>query len=577
MKRSVVRKICVLVCVMTLFSSFTVSAADKQVTMSDKEYVVTVDGANNLFMSNDKPVSGEVGSKVFLTYTVEKVSSNIAAQNGIIATTDNTADFPYVKEGKMCFDDKSVLYEEGYTYIFRFERTENGLEYECAKLKGKEAVTIKFAHATASSKEDDYTYFGVWTSASKEGKVSAVLNHVRCYDENGNDLGIHFNNESGYKNDELNNLLGFHPTINSSYSFKLEDAGQVAISNKYPCTGDVMYMEYEVKDVEKDDSIQHGVIATNSPTVKWPYQHGKGLALIDIYEKSQADKVLLREGGKYFVCMIRKEGSFVTYVQCTLKGKTETFTFTTKTGVYNEAFAHYCLWMYGPVTATFENVKCYDAKGNSLGIQLNRIDTPLSHKGEMEDYSKSQATYYCKENGALLELADKKNAVLSSNGEKKKGTYSIQADNDLYLILDEGKIEYEYNPLIIKDEEGNVYRRLREVKVTFVTGKENIEVLAKASNGYRVEEPENPVQEGRTFKGWYLGDGTAFDFQQVVAESTTLYAKWQDGDGNEYLAVNQEIEDTTNWPMVVSVIATAVLIVGFTIGGVVIVRRKRKA
>ena len=63
----------------------------------------------------------------------------------------------------------------------------------------------------------------------------------------------------------------------------------------------------------------------------------------------------------------------------------------------------------------------------------------------------------------------------------------------------------------------------------------------------------------------------------MVAESTTLYAKWQDGDGNEYLAVNQEIEHTTNWPMVISVVATAVLIVGFVIGGVVIIRRKRKA
>lgn len=581
-KRSVARKsIAFLIGVMTMISSFTVSAAERSdVKITDKEYAVTIDGASNLFMSNEKPLSGKVGSVMYLTYTVEEVTSNFAVQNGIAAARDNESEFPYAKEGTMRFDDESVLYDKGYTYVFRFERTKNGLEYECAKLKGSETVEINFKHNTQASKDDDYTYFGVWTTCgTKPERVRAVLNHVRCYDENGNDLGIHFNNKTGYKNDKLNKLFDVHPVIKSSYSFEVDDISNLAISNRYAYTGDVLYMEYEVKNVAKDNSAQHGAIATGSPNSTYPFQYGKGLLRLNVYDENTKaeDKLLLQEGAKYFICMVKESESFIAYVQCTKNGKTETSTFTNQSGVYNEKYPYYGLWFDGKISATFENFKCYDAKGNSLGIQVNKLGVQLSHHGETENYSKSQAVYYCKEQQSLIELTDKKNAEVTTKGVKSSYTYNIQDSTILYLMSGEGKTAYKYNPLMIKDESGNTYKRLGETKVRFVTGEETLEVVVTAKNGYRVEEPEKPVQDGKTFKGWYRGDDTAFDFSEIVSETITLYAKWEDGDGNVYLAVDQEVKHTVDKAMVISVVASVVLAAGAVAGGVVIVRRKKKA
>ena len=61
------RGICMLLSTVFLCSSLPVRAAKEQIKISDKEYAVTLNDAFNLFLSNEKPVSGEIGSKVFLT------------------------------------------------------------------------------------------------------------------------------------------------------------------------------------------------------------------------------------------------------------------------------------------------------------------------------------------------------------------------------------------------------------------------------------------------------------------------------------------------------------------------------
>ena len=122
MKQKVKASICLLIFAILLCSSFSVHAADEQIQLSSKEYLVSLMDANSIFISNDKAVSGEVGSKVFLTYTVEEVTKNTATTNGVIGTKDNTQDYPYLKDGKMSYTQKSQLFEAGYTYVFRFER-----------------------------------------------------------------------------------------------------------------------------------------------------------------------------------------------------------------------------------------------------------------------------------------------------------------------------------------------------------------------------------------------------------------------------------------------------------------------
>ena len=67
------------------------------------------------------------------------------------------------------------------------------------------------------------------------------------------------------------------------------------------------------------------------------------------------------------------------------------------------------------------------------------------------------------------------------------------------------------------------------------------------STGYIVQKPKDPVLKDCTFKGWCMADGTEYDFESIVTESKTLYAKWSDGAGVEYIADGDGIRrmDTT--------------------------------
>ena len=164
MKKRWKKSIGVLFCAIVLCGAIPVSAKE-QVEISDKEYLLNLSDAGPLFISNDIAVSGEVGSKVFLTYTVDKVMKDTIEQNGVIGTNDNTVTYPFDKsgntEGTMNYDVKSALLEEGYTYVFRFERTKEGFTYECAKLKGDKAITINFPRIAQHGTKQDYKYYGI--------------------------------------------------------------------------------------------------------------------------------------------------------------------------------------------------------------------------------------------------------------------------------------------------------------------------------------------------------------------------------------------------------------------------------
>ncbi len=574
--------ICMLLCALFLCSSLPVQAEDEQIKISEKEYGVTINDGLNLFLSNEKPVSGEIGSKVFLTYTVEKVTKNTSIQSGLIGTMDNTLAFPYDKgNGRMYLDSEengSRLYEEGYTYVFRFERTEYGFEYQAAKLKGDEATPIMLSSSTAVPESEAYKYYGTWIGGREGDVVSAVLNHVRCYDEKGNDLGVSFNVASAERQDIANKLFDIHPVIDSSYSFSLDEANTIAISNKYPAKTDVVYMEYEVENVTLDNTYQQGLIASCAPSATYPHGDNKGQLQWKKIEAGQGETLMLREGGKYFICFQKKEEGFAGIVQCTVNGQTEKFSFNLMAGAYNPSYTYFSVWLGEgqdyTVTADFKNVKCYDADGNSLGIQLNKTDVPISHYGSIEDYSVSQAVYYSETTGVLINLADEQQFTMEKDGVIEKGTYTIQGDTDLYLLTEAGKTHYNYQYIKIQDDDGNSYKRMKESTVRFVTGEESFEVVAGAETGFRVEEPEAPVKEDNTFVGWYRGDETAFDFETVVSESITLYAMWEDGDGNRYLAVDQEAGGV-DLSMVIAIAVSVVILAG-SVAGCIIIGRRRK-
>ena len=402
MKRKLRRLMVTVFILIILCTGFTTQAAEEQIKVSEKEYAIVLNDAANAFIGNKTPVSGAVGTKVFLTYTVHKVNSNYATNGGVLATNRADGTWPtaygswlwssYQREAG------NALLQEGFTYIFRLERTEEGFTYQGLKMKEDKVLNIQFTKG--DSLNEAFPYYGIWTGGTKEDTVNVVLTHVRCYDENGNDLGL----------------------------------------------------------------------------------------------KSNLDP---------------------------------------------------------------SKVKVYE-------------------DGEVEDYKDIKGGYYCKDKETLLVLNEQKVAYIENSTEVKEVDYKITYGTQLILKYPEGKEIWNYTHLKITDDKENEYKRLQDAKVTFVTGEENIVKPVNADTRYRVEKPENPTKEGDEFLGWYLGNGTEYKFDNVILESITLYAKWRDGDGHEYLAVNQEIEKSFDYEPVIAISASVLVLLGIVTGYIILIKKRGK-
>lgn len=393
MKRKL-KKVMIMAFALVLLCTGFTARAEEQIKVSDKEYAIVLNDAANVFIGNKTPMSGAVGTKVFLTYTVYKVNSNYATQDGVIATTRPGEKYPSTY-GCQLWSSGTRLFQEGYTYIFRLERTEEGFTYQALKMKDDKVANIQFTKGDATN--DEFPFYGIWTGGTKEHTVNAVLTHVRCYDENGNDLGLKTN---------------------------------------------------------KDPSV----------------------------------------------------------------------------------------------------VKFYE-------------------DGEEDDYTDVKGGYYCEENDTLLVLDENKVAYIDNRTEGIEIDYKLMYGTQLTLSYPEGKENWDYSYLKLTDGEDNVYRRLQDAKVTFINGKETIVEEVNADNRYRVEKPEDPTKEGDTFLGWYLGNDTEYKFDGAITESITLYAKWRDGDGHEYLAVNRAID--FDFEPIIAISLSVLVLAGLITGYIMLIKKRR--
>ncbi len=558
-----------LICIVALLCGDVAYAKDENIKVSNKEYLVNINNSERVYMCNDKAVSGKVGSKVFITYTVDQVSENDVFRSGVCAAEEKENPAPFSGVGKFYYSKRVNLYDPGWTYVYRMERTENGFEYHAARMKDDVTETIFFSAETSASAMDPFKYYGILFEC--QGELSAILTHVRCYDENGKDLGVYFNHPSGM----VSTLMDVHYPVGSKYSFEIAKGNSVAISNKYPTDSEVIYIEFEVEDVKDDKTTQHGFLCSWRPTDTHPHANNNGVILWQKQDKDAKNKLMLTEGTKYFACLTKRDGQFQAILQCTKNGKTETIPFTGKS--VSEGMQYYSLWFgEGEFSAKFQNVKCYDKDGNSLGIQVNKQNVQVSHIGESENYDQAKAVYYCKETKDIIVLSDDKKAVKQFGEKKEECSYKIMDDDNLILLTKDGKESYDYAWLQMIDEDGNRYDRLKDKKVTFVNGADKKVVMATAETGYKVAEPEKPTKEGNTFKGWFLSDDEAFDFDAIVTEAFTVYAKWQDAEGREYLAVDGEADGiNTDYAMIITLAAVAAVAV-ISVTAVCLIARRKK-
>lgn len=394
---------------------------------------------------------------------------------------------------------------------------------------------------------------------------------------------------------EMEELIQFQPLVDSCYSFTVNDAMNICISNREKTKSNVVYMEYEVGTVTKDQSNQSIVAVSTSPSTMIMGGIGKAKSNVLTY-KTESGSPMLVSGAQYYICFAKRDGNLETYVQRTIDGKSEIVKFPYEYGEWNDAFEYFTLF-FGEersrkMSFELKNFKCYDETGKDLGIQLDseNIRVEIHQWGLMDDHSICEAAYFCEEKPelGLIVLGEKCKGYRDVNGEKEEFEYAVYAKGEdpavLNLRFKGGKEAYDYQYIVLTDDEGNQYQRLQNVRVTFVTDQESKTELVTMAEGYRIKEPEAPSKKGTKFVGWYLGNDEKYDFNSIVSDSITLYAKWEDGPefkeiNNAVLSSDKEAQGQLNdgTTKIIAIGISAVTIVGCAICSILILRRKKHA
>ena len=389
----VARMMCAVLAVGIMSMPITSNAED--VKVSNVDYNVTYNNATDMFLSNKLSAGTEVGTEVFMTYTVKSVTACDTLNHGVIGTGQPGIWYPY-PTGLMYYDaNKNIMLQEGYTYFLKFTITEEGMDYTVIRAKGDEASYIYFANEIGK-KTDTLEYFGMWMDGKN---ITAELVDVHCYDKNGNDLGIRTSRSTGMSYSK-NVSYEKNKNLNHTYTVSVKEGRAIALCTNKPTNANKVFMEYKVKS---SDAIvmQSGAMITREPTKYYPYSGGNGYM---IYEQtSPKESPLLQVGAEYVICMEKFEKGMDVTVQKTYKGEKTVFTFPMEVGDYITNFNHFGLWLHeaDDKTLNFELVdfKVYDELNNNLGLQSNRGTVSFTHEGEIEDYSGCEAVYYdAKEN-----------------------------------------------------------------------------------------------------------------------------------------------------------------------------------
>ncbi|MEE1315138.1 MAG: InlB B-repeat-containing protein [Faecalimonas sp.] len=559
------------VCMVAANLSFVSGAADEKVTPSAEEYAAAFRTAD-VFMGSATSKNLKKGGAVYLTYTVEKVrEDNESTQGGIIATDQPDLEFPYLEGGVLKASNNGQLLKEGHTYFFKFYYEEGEFQYVVgiSDSSGEESKYIVFDSDTSVMASypftDDPNYVGVWFG----GKLSARFTNIRCYDENGKDLGVYARK---HRDSLLDNAkaMSKDTVVDHRYNLTVKEQNLVAISNKIPTQANTVYMEYTVKSCDTKVA-QNGVANTGNAQAWWPWEAGS--ALIEGYDPMEAG-YLLQTGASYIIRFERRDQFFMALVQRTYNGKTEFYEFTQGVGEFVADAPYFTLWI-GEGTdanANFELVdfKCYDAEKNNLSVQANCV-MDVVHFGELEDYSGCEAMYYSKESKSVIALYADQKAKVTRDGKTEEITYSVKEDTLTLRFADTEEVyEYYYNKFT--DAEGRTYVRLGTYYLNFETGTEETipQQQIDRTCGYVAQKPEAPKKEGADFMGWYLSDGTEYAFEEIVDHTITLYAKWSDDP--EYQTV--EAAAKTLSPMLIGIVASAIILAAGGAAGVIITRKR---
>lgn len=533
------------------------------VTPSSEEYTVSMQETYDVFIGNETPVTLGKGKEVYFVYTVESVDAKTTTsyQHGIVASDNIKERYMYENGGILKYSNTSGLLEVGSTYFLKFTATDAGIECIAVRDDGKTREVVDFPEVYGDA-TDTYSHVGIWFGC---GNVTAELSHVLCYDENGKDLGVY----STTATVPPSKPFQYDTKVQEAYDITADGAINVALYNLRPTDADVIYMEYTVESSESK-LYQTGAFTTTKPEQHYP--HENGFLAHENFTENLGNGYLLMPGASYIVKMTKGEKAFNVQVQRTINGEHEVHSFAGAYRTYDPQAPYVGLW-FGegpsyPATFRMVNVKCYDEEGNSLGIACNQNSVGLEPKGEKPDYTGCESLYFSKEDNALIALYSDKTVKVIKNGKTTEGTYKIW-DSTLFLAVDGEEYTYEYSYQRFFTD-SVAYNRLGTYHVSFETGTDEVieKQIINQGSEYMASKPQDPVREGATFEGWVLSDGTEYDFDSIVSESITLYAKWSDGVTYESVDVASAFELT---PMITIICSVAILVIAVVVG-VIIVR-----
>ena len=386
-------------------------------------------------------------------------------------------------------------------------------------------------------------------------------------------------------NMHMEELKQFRPVVESSYSFTFENAFDVGISNREITDTGVVYMEYEVGEVLQDNTYQSRIVNGSNPSLNQIGGVGQAILQYVNYERASGSPLLV-PGATYFICFAQKDDKFEYYVQRTLNGKVEQIKFPEYVGTYEKSYDYFTVFFgegghHYTISAEFKNFRCYDGNGKDLGVQFdfeNRL-TEIKQYGLISDSSLFEAGYYCEEKPELgvYVFEDNFKGFSVIDGVKSEFIYSAYGNggepDTVYITTADGKKGWDCSYMIMKDEDGNTFKRLQNVKVTFVVGDETTVQELTPRDGWRIEEPEEPKKAGHKFLGWYLGNDEKYEFDSVIDESITLYARWEN-DAPNFITVQQLRVKNNVLPIVVGIGGFVLIIAGAIVCNVWIRRKK---
>ncbi len=570
MKRNGMAKLVSLaLAVLLLVGMFPLATSAAAPKISGVEYVVAMERAYDVFIGSKTPVDAMNGAEVYLTYTVMSVDAEntTSTQHGVVATDEVTERYPYDNGGVLFMNYTPSLMEVGYTYFFKFYVEDGVFMFDVVRAKDGEKETLYFT-SVAGDQTDKYNAFGMWMGV---GYTTARLEHVMCYDQDGNDLGVQTHAASATKKE----VMQYDDEVGHSYNVSIVKETCVALMSAKPTPSDTVYFEYTVKSTDSH-IYQTGVLTTRAPSSVYPFTDG--YMMYDSFLDSPNNGYLLTPGASYIVRVTRTDaGMQVVAQRTTADGQTETHSFPYIAGEYSRYDPYVGLW-FGegvayPVTFELINVKCYDENKNNLGLQCNRALKDLVHIGYKDDYSACEALYYSNKSDSFVALYADRTAKVTRNGETVECEYLIDSDM-LFLVYEDGKEGFEY--LYERFENADdVYKRMGTYYVEFVDGTDNPPARQTVSEqtGFTALKPTDPTRDGAEFLGWVLSDGSDFEFDTVVTESLTLYAKWSDGIA--YKAVDGE-PTPVDPAMILAIAASALLLAGGAVATVLLLRKGGK-